>query len=117
MKPSPLLLLAACALPLAAPAADSESRQTHTFSAGVPAGGMHEECVRLAKDETRRFEWKSDAPVDFNIHYHEGPEVFYPMKKEGATGDKGTFRAKVAQDYCWMWTAKGAAKIEGRVEK
>ena len=31
--------------------------------------------------------------------------------------DKGTFKARVAQDYCWMWTAKTAAKIEGEISK
>jgi hypothetical protein len=33
------------------------------------------------------------------------------------TKDKGTFKAKIAQGYCWMWTAKTPAKIEGKLEK
>jgi hypothetical protein len=54
--------------------------------------------------------------VDFNIHYHRGDEVFYPVKRERMRGDGGTFTAKSGEDYCWMWTAKAAAKIEGRIE-
>ena len=62
--------------------------------------------------------WKSDAPVDFNIHYHHEPKVFYPVKRDAMRGDGGTFVAKSGEDYCWMWTAKDKpAKLEGRVEK
>jgi hypothetical protein len=100
-----------------------------TFAADPPASGkpftatleprkMHEECVKLDAGEKRKYYWKSDAAVDFNIHYHEGPEVFYPVKREGMRTDGGTFAAKIAQDYCWMWTARDkAAKLEGKIEK
>ena len=39
--------------------------------------------MKLKKLEARHYEWSSDAPVDFNIHYHEGKEVFYPVKHDG----------------------------------
>jgi hypothetical protein len=31
-------------------------------------------------------------------------------------GDGGTFASKSGEEYCWMWTAKAPAKIEGRIE-
>jgi len=102
---------------LAAETKSTTSGDTHAFSATVNPGGVHEECVKLAKDESRRYEWSSSAATDFNIHYHEGPEVFYPVKKDGVMKEKGTFKAKIAQEYCWMWTAKTPAKIDGRLEK
>ena len=78
---------------------------------------MHEECLRMEKGEKRLYSWKATSAVDFNIHYHEGPEVFYPVKRDGMRGDGGTFTAKVATDYCWMWTARGAAaKVTGRID-
>jgi hypothetical protein len=78
---------------------------------------MHEECLRMEKGEKRHYSWKATGPVDFNIHYHEGPEVFYPVKRDGMRGDGGTFTAKLATDYCWMWTARGAAtKVTGRID-
>jgi hypothetical protein len=77
----------------------------------------HEECARLEPGESRKYHWKSNAPVDFNIHYHRGSDVFYPVKRDAMRGDGGTFTAKTAQDYCWMWTARDKpAKIEGRIE-
>src|SRR5258708_39628988 len=87
------------------------------FAVTLEALRSHEECVRIEAGTKRRYHWKSDAPVDFNIHYHSGPEVFYPVKSTGLRGDGGTFAAKTGQDYCWMWTARDkTAKIEGRLE-
>ena len=79
---------------------------------------VHEACMRLEAGDKRKYHWKSTAPVDFNIHYHRGPEVFYPVKRDGMRGDGGTFTAKTGEEYCWMWTGRNqAAKIEGRIEK
>jgi hypothetical protein len=79
---------------------------------------VHEECARMEARESRRWHWKSDAPVDFNIHYHRGKDVFFPVKRNAMRGDGGTFTAKTAEDYCWMWTARDApAKVEGRIAR
>ena len=115
MNPRPLLCSVALAA-LASPAIAASS-STSAFSVALDANKIHESCLKLEKGETARYEWKSDVPLDFNIHYHEGREVFYPLKRDGATRGKDTFRAKIAQEYCWMWTASRAAKLEGKVEK
>ena len=108
-----VVLLLACALPVRA--ATSEA---HAFTETLAPGQMHEECMRVEAGEKRNYSWKSDAPVDFNIHYHHEPKVFYPVKRDAMRGDGGTFVAKSGEDYCWMWTAKDKpAKLEGRVEK
>ena len=114
MKTFPVL--AALALTAALPAAAASS-SSNAFSVTLDARKMQETCIKLEKNESARYEWKSDVPVDFNIHYHEGKEVFYPVKKDGVTKDKDTFKAKIAQEYCWMWTANRATKLEGKVEK
>ena len=107
--------LAIVAFALAAHAAGGPEKRAVSFA--IEAGKVHEECMRLEAGGKRRFHWKSNAPVDFNIHYHEGPEVFYPLKRDGMRGDGGTFTAKIAQEYCWMWTARNApAKIEGSID-
>jgi hypothetical protein len=106
----PLLAFAAASHG-AAPGAAQEVEVT------LQPGKVHESCARLEKGERRRYHWKSTAPVDFNIHYHEGREVFYPVKRDGMRGDGGAFAAKIAQDYCWMWTAKNApATVTARIE-
>jgi hypothetical protein len=87
------------------------------FAVELAPRASHEECAHLGKGETRRYQWKSDAAVDFNIHYHEGSRVVFPVKRPGMRGDGGSLAAKVEQDYCWMWTARERpAKLEGRIE-
>ena len=110
------LLATLCALvPALALAADKPD--SNPFTATLAAKQMHEECRRLEGGEKRVYSWKSDAPVDFNIHYHGATEVFYPVKREAMRGDGGTFTAKTGEDYCWMWTARDKpAKVEGRIE-
>jgi hypothetical protein len=110
-----LLALVTMACALSASAADELSARAVALT--LEPAKIHEECMRLEAGQKRRYHWKSSAPVDFNIHYHEGPEVFYPVKRDLMRGDGGTFTAKTAQDYCWMWTARNAAaKVEGSIE-
>ena len=111
MKRLPALLLLVAARAFAADA----SAPPKPFTATLQPKAMHEECVKLDAGEKRKYYWKSDAAVDFNIHYHEGQEVSYPVKRDGMRTDGGTFTAKIAQDYCWMWTAKVQTKVEGKI--
>jgi len=110
-----LLLLVAAALP--ALGADPPKPQWKNLDATLEPQKIFEFCDKLAAGEKRRFHWKSSAAVDFNIHYHEGPEPIYPVKRDAMRGDGGTFTAKTEQEYCWMWTARNAkARVEGQVE-
>lgn len=98
-----------------APALAADEWKPFTFT--LEAKKVHEECLRLEKGQKRRYHWKSDAPVDFNIHYHKETEVSYPVKRDAMRGDGGTFSAKTGEEYCWMWTARDKpAKVEGRIE-
>ena len=110
-----LLLLAALVSPAALAAEPETNARPKTFSTMLEAGKIHEECMRLGKGERRRYDWKADTAVDFNVHYHDGKEIFYPVKRDATRSGKGTFRAKIAQDYCWMWTAKVRTKVEGKI--
>ena len=110
----PLALLLAAAF--LAPRAIAAGTSTGAFSAALEPGGMHEECAHLGKGQKRGYYWRADGPVDFNIHYHHGDEAVYPVKREAMRGDGGTFVAKEAEDYCWMWTARDRpVKVEGRI--
>ena len=111
--PALLCSLAACA----AFAADPGKENPVAVEVSLEPKKMHEECMRLEAGQQRRYHWKSSAPVDFNIHYHRGAEVSFPVKSDGMRADGGIFTAKSAEDYCWMWTARNAsAKIEGQIK-
>jgi hypothetical protein len=113
------LLAATCAalLPGLALAGDPPANSPGKFAASLERGGEHEECVRLEAGQSRRYYWRANGPVDFNIHFHHGDEVSYPVKREAMRGDGGTFTAKAGEDYCWMWTARDRpVKLEGRIK-
>ena len=111
------LLLLALALAPAAFAQDAAKPTWKSIDLTLEPQKMDEHCELLPAGQKRRYHWKATAPVDFNIHYHQDNEVFYPVKRDGMRGDGGTFTARTEQEYCWMWTARGArARIEGQVE-
>lgn len=95
----------------------SDTQDTYVVQVSLEPGKIHEECLKLPAGGKRRYHWKSDAPVDFNIHYHRGTEVFYPVKRDAMRGDGGTFTAKSSEEYCWMWAAKEKkARVEGGID-
>jgi len=111
-----LLALACAALVPAAVAGDPPAQAAGKFHASLAPGAGHEECVRLEAGQSRRYYWRASGPVDFNIHFHRGDAVTYPVKREAMRGDGGTFTAQSSEDYCWMWTARDrAVKLAGRI--
>ena len=111
-RPMKSLLAALLATAGATHAADAAK----PFAFTLEPKAIEEECVRLQQGEKRDYRWKSDAPVDFNIHYHRGNDVLFPVKSDRARASKGTFTAKSAEDYCWMWTGLDkTAKVDGSI--
>ncbi|MFZ3321395.1 MAG: hypothetical protein WA190_03425 [Usitatibacter sp.] len=109
-----LILLAFVAAATPAFAEDSAGRK---IAVTIAAGDMHEECMTLKPGDKRAYEWKSDGPLDFNIHYHREPKIFFPVRKDGVRSAHGTFTAKSEEGYCWMWTSgKLPTKLEGKIE-
>ena len=67
-------------------------------------------CEKLPKGAKVAWSFEARSRLDFNIHFHEGKQVRFPAKKNQVAKDAGTLNTKVEQDYCWMWTNKGAAE-------
>ena len=113
-----LALPAFCLAFAAAASAADKPQSGGAFDFKLEPGKVHEHCEKLARGETRRYHWKANVAVDFNIHYHEGDKVTFPVKRDAMRGDGGSFTADVAQDFCWMWTARNsAAQVSGEVRK
>lgn len=107
-----LAALAACGTLLAAQTTSSSSTAVATT---LEPGKPYEACMTLGPGDQRRWYFKADGPVDFSIHYHEGDQVTYAVKRERMRGDGGSFVARDAQDYCWTWTASKPTKLEAKV--
>lgn len=76
----------------------------------IAPGRFVEACGPLPARARVQWRFEAGAPLDFNIHYHEGQDVRYPARQPGVAAASGTLEAPVAQDYCWMWTNRSPAE-------
>ena len=89
-----LLILAACAV---APVKESGMSQ-------IKPAGIHEECTSVKSGQKFIYSFYASVPVDFNVHYHAGDKIFYPLERRGVTMDDGTYVPDHEDIYCLMWT-------------
>lgn len=72
----------------------------------------HEECFRLESQQRMQYTFSAEVPIQFNLHYHAGREVVYPIKSEGVTEQRGNYVAATAQEYCLMWTSRALGDVK-----
>jgi hypothetical protein len=77
----------------------------------IAAGSFVELCDTLAPALKVRWRFVAAAPVDFNVHYHEGESVRFPARQDAVARSSGVLDAETRQDYCWMWSNKGPSPI------
>ena len=71
---------------------------------------FREYCLEIASPEAIQYEFQSDGPVEFNIHYHDGFTIKFPVRLEGISVGADEFVAEVQQPYCLMWTNPSMAR-------
>ena len=82
----------------------------------LPPYQMHEECAKLQPGDRLEYSFTADAPLHFNIHYHEGKAVVMPLSRDKVKADSGEFKVLIAQEYCLMWEAgAGGTPLDYRV--
>lgn len=74
----------------------------------LPPYQVHEECVALLPGDRLRYRFTAQAPIAFDIRFHDGKAVVMPVTREGVVTDAGVFAPIVAREYCLTWEA-GAA--------
>ncbi|HTZ18937.1 MAG TPA: hypothetical protein VMB78_10910 [Dissulfurispiraceae bacterium] len=89
-----VLFFAACATP---PVKESGLSQ-------IKAGGIHEECASAKSGQKFSYSFYASMPVDFNVHYHVGDKVEYPLERHDVTTADGTYVPDHEDIYCLMWT-------------
>ena len=104
------LLVVACAT-----APSWERLPPSPLAIDVQTGKAAEECFQLAAGERVEYQFESSVPLDFNLHTHRGNEVVMPVRSERTRGHSGIFTSPQREDYCMMWTNRGAvpARITG----
>lgn len=81
----------------------------------IAPGKFVEICENLPKESVVTWYFSASAPLNFNIHFHQGKDVVFPEKQDGVSEREGTLIAPSKEDYCWMWSNKGAASASIRV--
>jgi hypothetical protein len=64
---------------------------------------FQEVCFQMTAQEELDYEFHSDRPITFNIHYHDGLTIHYPVKAIGVTADSGRYLPDGDRFYCAMW--------------
>ncbi len=78
----------------------------------IKAGKVFEKCMTLNPPQKIEYRFESGAKLDFNLHYHKGDQVYYPVKLDRTNGESGLYEAKAKEAYCLMWENKTSADIE-----
>jgi hypothetical protein len=77
---------------------------------------VHEECAKLVAGDRVEYSWQAQAPLNFNIHYHEGKAVIMPLSRDNLLSDSGELKVFHPQDYCLTWeTGRQKALLDYRV--
>jgi hypothetical protein len=112
MHRSTFLFVILAALVPGADAAGIESvTSAKPFSHSIAPRKIGEECFKLAAGQSIAYAFESSSPVDFNIHFHKGDEVVYPVKSDQVAKAEDRFTAPSAEEFCLMWTNKTLEKV------
>ncbi len=100
-------------------AGQAHATAEQTLRMSIAPGKFDEHCLTIEAGRAIAYRFEANAPVDFNIHYHRGKDVLYPVKREATRQFASTFRAESTGEYCLMWENKSAAAVtvEGRVDR
>ena len=94
--------------PVVGTLADTEAEPSQTQ---IKPRRISEECVELQPHQRLVFSFRVSKPVHFNLHYHEGEEVFYPILEEKIAAMDGEFvyhneeehPDEIPRYFCLMW--------------
>ena len=119
MVSAPMLLLFALACSVSTSQAELisfklDGNLSFKTQSNIQPGKFSEVCGKLKKGNLIRWQFDSSAPLDFNIHYHEGKDIIFPYKMNAIKSGEEELLISLDQDYCWMWTnkSKEAVKLE-----
>ena len=79
------------------------AQASYENSVMLSGGQIHETCNKLEAGVVLNYQYTGNSVTLFNIHYHQGKEVSYPVPDFLAFRTSGSLKTDSAQDYCLMW--------------
>ena len=104
------------AVVLGSPLALAQLLQPSAFRHEIQPAKIVEECRVLKAQEVVRYSFEASAAVDFNVHFHRGDTVNYPVKKDAISKLEGSFTAPSREEFCWMWSNRSSSPVSIRGE-
>ena len=86
------------------------------LSVTLPPKRYYEKCLDVSETQQLIFNFNSQAPFSFNLHYHDEGEVYYEIKEDSVTEFDFTFKPEKRAYYCLMWGNPGAEKVKMKYE-
>jgi hypothetical protein len=73
----------------------------------VPMVGVQnyfmERCIEFGAGKKVEFNFTSQHPVNFDVHYHPGNSIAFAIKKENIKELSDGFTSDAADHYCFTW--------------
>ena len=82
----------------------------------IPPKRYYEKCLDVSETQQLIFNFNSQAPFSFNLHYHDEGEVYYEIEEDSVEVFDFTFKPEKRAYYCLMWGNPGAAKVDMKYE-
>ena len=82
----------------------------------LPPKRYYEKCLDVSETQQLIFNFNSQAPFSFNLHYHDEGEVYYEIKEDSVVEFDFTFKPEKRAYYCLMWGNPGAEKVGMKYE-
>jgi hypothetical protein len=86
------------------------SLRAHSGTVSLTPFEFQELCLELAPRDKIRYDFQSDQPIEFNIHYHDGLRIRFPVKLTGISDHGDNFTAELDHTYCLMWLNQGLSR-------
>ncbi len=68
--------------------------------------------MSLSPGDRLYYKFTSSADLRFNIHYHEGNEVRYPVPVKLISIEEAVFEPESRNHYCLMWNNPLKKRVE-----
>jgi hypothetical protein len=81
----------------------SAALASYEHSVVLAAGQVHETCNELPAGDVLSYQYTGSSVSLFNIHYHDGKNIIYPVPDELAFRRNSSLTTGSAQNYCLMW--------------
>jgi len=88
------------------------SKTEEIVTIGLPVKRYYEKCVDVSDSQQLQYSFNSQAPLSFNLHYHEEGVIHYPVKEDSIDELENIFQPEKRGYYCLMWRNSGEKAVQ-----